>query len=50
MIRKFGWRSWRTYQRARREGWIVNYGAIFTRDELAILGEHFAPAPWERRA
>jgi hypothetical protein len=49
MVRRYGlrrtWRYWRGY----RERLVIDYAAIFTADELALLGEHFT-MPWERAA
>ena len=50
MIRTYGIRRWRRYCRARREGLVIDYAKYFTLDELAVLGEHAVPAPWERPA
>lgn len=48
MVRQFGlWRTIR-YERARRSGMTLDYGRAFTADELARIGEHSSPAPWER--
>lgn len=48
MVRRFGIRSTVLYERKRRRGVIIDYAEIFSPAELAILGEHFDPAPWER--
>lgn len=48
MVREFGIRSTVRYERKRRRGVIIDYAEIFSPAELAILGEHFDPAPWER--
>lgn len=38
-IRRFGLRRLLRYQRARREGLVIDYAKVFTPDELAILEE-----------
>lgn len=48
MIRRYGLRCWWRYERMRRAGLTIDYAKVFTRDELARLGEHFFPVPWER--
>lgn len=49
LIRMLGVRgAWR-YERDRRAGMTINYADAFSPDELAVIGEHFSPAPWERR-
>jgi hypothetical protein len=47
MIWRFGPRRWWRYERARRSRLTVDFAAIFTEAELARIGEHFSPAPWE---
>lgn len=49
MIRKFGVRVWWRYEQARRSGMTIDYAQIFSRDDRAILGEHFSPVPWEKQ-
>jgi hypothetical protein len=47
LMREVGLRRWWMYVKARRDGVVIDYSRIFTPDELAILGEHATPAPWE---
>lgn len=49
VIRLVGIRAAINYERARRHGTIIDYSKIFTPNELAKLGEHSLPAPWEQR-
>lgn len=47
MIRRFGLRRWWRYEQARRSRMTVDFAAIFSEAELARIGEHFSPAPWD---
>jgi hypothetical protein len=47
MICKFGLKRYWYYEKARRSGETIDYRKIFSPDELAKLGEHFSPVPWE---
>jgi hypothetical protein len=49
MARRYGLRPTLRYWRAYRERLVIDYAAIFTADELALLGDHFT-MPWERSA
>ena len=42
-IRRFGFRAWLRYERARRAGATIDFAALFTPDELAVLEEHCLP-------
>lgn len=48
LIRKVGVRRSLAYELDRRRGRTLDYAAALNRDELAVLGERFDPAPWER--
>jgi hypothetical protein len=48
MLRRYGWRSTWVYWRAYREGLLIDYAAIFTADEWALLEEHDLTPPWRR--
>lgn len=46
MIRHFGPVKAVRYERLRRKGVKIDWRVAFTPDELAVLSEHFDPAPW----
>ena len=48
MIRRFGLRRTLRYERQRRAGVEIDYARAFSPDELAVISEHFDPAPWEQ--
>lgn len=50
LLRRVGLRRYLAYCRARRAGVVIDYARVFTPEELACVGEHFSPAPWERPA